>query len=97
VIAAAFDEAAALLADGRPFLCGARFTAADLSFACMASPVLLPPEYGIRLPPLEQAPPRAQEDVRRFRAHPAGQFALRLFREHRHAAAVREPVAAATA
>ena len=49
----------------------------------MASPVLLPPEYGIRLPPPEQAPPQARADVDRFRQHPAGQFALRMFRNHR--------------
>jgi glutathione S-transferase len=87
IIAASFDEVAARIGDGRPFLCGSRFTAADLSFACMAAPVLLPPEYGIRLPVLEDAPARARVDVQRFRAHPAGQFALRLFRENRRNAA----------
>lgn len=80
-----FDEVAGLLADGRPYLLGGRFTAADLSFACMAAPVLLPPEYGIRLPTPEEAPPAAQAEVRRWRQHPAGQFALRLFRERRAA------------
>jgi len=78
-----FDEVAARLADGRPYLLGEHYTAADLSFACMAAPVLLPPEYGIRLPTLEEAPPAAQPEVRAWRAHPAGQFALRLFRERR--------------
>lgn len=81
VIAACFDEVARRLQDGRSYLCGERFTAADLSFACMAAPILLPPEYGIRLPKPEQAPATAQDDIRRFRAHPAGQFALRLFRD----------------
>lgn len=88
VIAATFDEVAARLADGRPYLCGSRFTAADLAFACMAAPVLLPPEYGILLPTPETAPISAREDIRRFREHPAGQFALRLFRDHRRKAAV---------
>jgi len=78
-----FDEVAARIGDGRPYLCGARFSAADLSFACMAAPVLLPPEYGIRLPELDQAPIEARKDIQRFRQHPAGQFALRLFKENR--------------
>jgi glutathione S-transferase len=81
VIAASFDEVAARLADGRRYLCGERFTAADLSFACMAAPILLPPQYGIRLPKLEEVPPAARADVERFRRHPAGQFGLRLFAE----------------
>ncbi len=83
VIEAAFDRVARQLADGRAYLTGERFTAADLSFACMAAPVLLPPEYGIRLPTPDQAPASAQADIRRYRAHPAGAFALRLFRECR--------------
>jgi glutathione S-transferase len=78
-----FERVATRLGDGRPYLVGKRFTAADLTFACMASPVLLPPEYGIRLPTLEEAPYAARADIARFRAHPAGAFALRLFREHR--------------
>jgi glutathione S-transferase len=78
-----FDEVGARLADGRPYLLGEQFTAADLAFACMAAPVLLPPEYGIRLPTLEESPAAAQPEVRTWRAHPAGQFALRLYRERR--------------
>jgi glutathione S-transferase len=84
-IAASFDEVAERIADSRAFLCGDQFTAADLSFACMAAPILLPAEYGIRLPALEQAPDSARADILRFRAHPAGQFALRLFAQHRAA------------
>ena len=39
---------AEMLADGRPFLLGDRFTAADLTFAALAAPVVLPPRYGVR-------------------------------------------------
>lgn len=42
-----FEEAGALLSDGRRFLAGDRFTAADLTFASLAAPVLLPPEHGV--------------------------------------------------
>lgn len=83
LIAQCFDSVADRLSDGRPFLCGDRFTAADISFAAMAAPILLPAEYGIRLPLPEGAPASAQADIARFRAHRAGQFALALYREHR--------------
>ena len=80
-----FDGVAQRLADGRPHLCGDPFTAADLAFACMAAPVLLPPEYGIRLPTPEEAPASARADIARFRDHPAGRYALQLFRSRRSA------------
>ena len=83
VIQSIFDEVAASLGDGRPYLFGDAFTAADLSFACLAAPILLPPEYGVHLPTLDESPPAARADVERFRNHPAGRFALRLYRQRR--------------
>jgi glutathione S-transferase len=79
----AFDEIAERLADGRPYLCGERFTAADLTFACLAAAVTVPPEYGVRLPQPEELPEPIAGDLRAFREHPAGAFALRLFRDER--------------
>jgi glutathione S-transferase len=59
----------------------------DIAFASMATLVLVPPEYERTLypPHADPAPyPRGfQEVVDHFRAHPAGQFALRLYREDR--------------
>jgi glutathione S-transferase len=77
------DWVAEMLSDGRPFLLGERFTAADVTFAALAAPVVLPGHYGVPLPPLEllDAPTRALVD--RGRAHPAGEFALRMVAEQR--------------
>lgn len=80
---ATFDEVAERLADGRRFLCGERFTAADLTFAALAASVLMPPEYGVPLPQPEVLPAPMAAKVDEFRAHPAGAYALRLFREER--------------
>jgi glutathione S-transferase len=79
----AFDAVGERLADGRRHLCGDRFTAADLTFACLAAAVLLPPEYGVRLPQPAELPEPVAGAVRDFRAHPAGAYALRLFRTER--------------
>ena len=33
-----------LLADGRPYICGRRFTAADVTFAALGGPMVAPPQ-----------------------------------------------------
>jgi glutathione S-transferase len=76
-----FDAIAERLADGRPYLCGERFTAADLTFAALSASVLVPPQYGVWLPQPEVLPDEIGGVVRAFRAHPAGEYALKLFRE----------------
>jgi glutathione S-transferase len=78
-----FDAVAERLADGRRYLCGGAFTAADLAFAALAAPAICPPEYGVPLPQPDELPPLMAAGVRAFRAHPAGAFASRLFREER--------------
>jgi glutathione S-transferase len=85
-VLAAFDAIAARLDDGRRHLTGDRFTAADLTFACLAAAVVLPPEYGVALPQPEDLPSPVRDDVERFRAHPAGVYALRLFENRRRKA-----------
>jgi glutathione S-transferase len=79
----AFDAVAKRLSDGRPYLCGDRFTAADLTFAAMAASVLMPPEYGVPLPQPEELPVAMAAVVREFRAHPGGAHALAMFRDER--------------
>ena len=78
-----FDEVAERLSDGRPHLCGERFTAADLTFAALAAPAIVPPEYGVSLPQPDELPVELGELVRGFRAHPAGVYALSLYRTER--------------
>lgn len=80
-----FDFVAGILSDGRQYLCGDAISAADITFAALAAPVLLPVEYGAKLPDTGSIP-RARElhrCVERYRSTPAGKFALRLYREQR--------------
>ena len=82
-VSAVFDQVAERLDDGRPYLCGERFTAADLTFAALAASVLMPPEYGVPLPQPEELPAAMATKVRELREHPAGAHALAMFRENR--------------
>jgi glutathione S-transferase len=78
-----FDEVGERLADGRPYLMGERFTAADLTFSALSAAVLSPPGYGVPLPQPDELPPAMGAVARELREHPAGQHALRMFREER--------------
>lgn len=87
------DEVAELLSDGRSHLCGDRFTAADVTFAALAAAVIIPPNYGTPLPQEGELSGPVAAVVRSFREHPAGAYALGLFRTHRRVRAG-EPAAA---
>jgi glutathione S-transferase len=71
------------LSDGRRFLAGGRFSAADLTFAALAAPVLLPVECRAVQPTLDEVPAGMREEIARLRATEAGRFALRLFAQER--------------
>jgi glutathione S-transferase len=79
-----FDSVAERLADGRPYLLGDRFTAADLTFSALAAAVLMPPEYGVPLPTPDELPAPMAAKVRELRAHRAGAHALAMFRRERY-------------
>jgi glutathione S-transferase len=82
-VRAVFARVAKRLEDGRPYLCGDRFTAADLTFAALAAAVLMPPEYGVPLPQPDELPEPMAAVVRELRTHPAGAHALAMFRTER--------------
>jgi glutathione S-transferase len=82
-VLAVFDEVADRLADGRRFLTGDAFTAADLAFGALAAAVLVPEGYGVPLPQPDELREPFADEVRLMREHPAGRFALRLYAEVR--------------
>jgi glutathione S-transferase len=82
-VEAVFDAVAERLADGRRYLVGDRFTAADLTFAALAGAVLMPPEYSVPLPQPDELPAAMAAKVRELRAHPAGAHAMAMFRHER--------------
>lgn len=68
------------------FLVGDQFSIADISFAALSAPVLVvqPWEgFGGYLPPVAELPEDMRDIVTELRAHPAGMFAMRMFRRHR--------------
>ena len=71
------------LADGRPYLAGDTFSIADLTFAALSAPLIAPPQYGVRLPRIEELPPGMADVVREHRASRAGQHALKMFATER--------------
>jgi cytochrome P450/glutathione S-transferase len=83
VILSGFEEVSKRLGPGREFLVGNRLTAADLVFAAGTAPVTVPPEYGAPFPKVSDMPEAMQATVRSVRATPAGQHALRIYREYR--------------
>ena len=77
------DHVGELLSDGRRFLVGDRFSAADLAFAALCAPLIVPVDYGTPLPQPDVMPDAMATRVEAWRAHPAGRFATRMFDEQR--------------
>ncbi len=78
---AIFGEVSVRLASRR-FLVGDAFTAADLTFAALAVPVIAPPQYPW-MPAVDSLPAPMRDVIRSLRATPAGAFVVRLYREER--------------
>lgn len=80
----AFARVSELLRDERSYLAGDRFSVADLTFASLAAPVVLPPEHPAPPASLELFSGAAREHVDAWRASPAGKFAMRMYADHRN-------------
>src|SRR5262249_43956413 len=80
-----FARVSDLVRDGRRFLVGNRFTVADLTFAALAAPVVLPPNHPAAQPSLEHLSEPVQHQIEAWRATQAGQFALRIYQAERFA------------
>lgn len=92
-----FAQVADRLADGRAYLCGDRFTAADLTFASLAAPVIAPDAYAALLSSTAGLPPSFLALRDELRATPAGAHALRVYARDRAARPVAERARAVSA
>ncbi len=81
VIEQTFEKVAARISDGRRYLCGDRFTAADLTFAALAGPLLVPPALQKFVLTEEYATGDIRALLEGYRATPAGKFAMRIYEE----------------
>jgi glutathione S-transferase len=79
-----FQTVSDRLVDGRKYLVGDAFSAADLTFASLAAPGLMPPEYGGVTGELHQRSDEMVEQMQILQDTVAGQYALRLYREERY-------------
>uniref|UniRef100_A0A7I4C1U6 Uncharacterized protein n=1 Tax=Physcomitrium patens TaxID=3218 RepID=A0A7I4C1U6_PHYPA len=84
VVEAIFKEVDELLADGRPYICGRRFTAADMTFAALGGPMVSPPQYGAWLPGIEDCPTDMALTMESLRMSPAGRHILKIYDTKRH-------------
>jgi glutathione S-transferase len=85
-VLAEFERVSRRIADGRPYLLGDRFSAADLSFAALGSVALMVGQhegYGAWVPRLDQLAPEFAELAHSLRESAAGKLVLRLFAEQR--------------
>jgi len=93
-VRATFDAVSSRLADARPYLGGDTLTVADLTFAALASPILMPPEHPIAWPDDAVLPPAVIALRAELRQTPAGAFCMRLYRDHRRTSAASPGVGA---
>lgn len=83
-ILAVFEKVENSLRDGRTFLVGERFSAADLTFAALSAPLLLPPECPAAMPSAAALSEELTSPLARFEQSAAGEFVRKLYREERY-------------
>lgn len=81
LICKTFRTVERLLSDGRAYLVGEAFSAADLAFAALAAPVVMPEECGGVHLKFSQLPSQMTVKIQAFRETLAGKFVLRLYEE----------------
>jgi glutathione S-transferase len=79
----AFDRADEALASGSKYLLGDTLGGADITFAALAAPVLIPPGHPAFDAAMHQLPLALQPVVKRLRARPSGQLIMRLYEKER--------------
>ena len=81
-----FARVSGLLKDGRKYICGTpEITAADVTFASLAYPLILPEEKAAVFVSWDDKLPQGfRNEVQHRRQTLAGQFVLRLYKEERH-------------
>ena len=90
-IRAVFDEVGEALKRGKAeggsgnFLVHERFTAADLTFAALAGPVLLPPQLAHTYPKLAELPEETRKVILELRGTAAGMYAMETYDRFRFA------------
>lgn len=78
-----FTDVATMLSDGRKYLLGDEMTAADITFASLAYPVLHPPQLQYLLPEFSELPGPMKQVISQHRDTVAGKFALKLYKTRR--------------
>ncbi|MHA4810840.1 cytochrome P450 [Flavitalea flava] len=78
-----FEQVNDILTHGKMYLTGDKLTIADIAFAAIAAPLLLPNEFGGAMADIKSVPAAMQEEVKELRATPAGQFVLLLYQDER--------------
>ena len=82
-ITSIFQKVDNILSDGRKFLTGDSLTIADIAFASISAPLILPQEFGGVMPMINQVPEALQQNIFSFRATPSGQFTMSLYQKDR--------------
>lgn len=69
------------VSDGRKYLAGNRPTLGDFGLMSAMAPIVLPPAYAPRVPPLDNLPAAFRAFVEATRKRPSGRFVSRLYEE----------------
>jgi glutathione S-transferase len=80
-----FQAVGERLAGGERYLVADELSVADITFAALAAPVLLPERYGGSIPSQEEIPDAMLIECTRLRSTRAGAYALEVYARHRRA------------